>query len=55
MSDKMSGIKEEMMGKIKKDPEMAQHGLERRTGELKRKEMEQALVRVTSIMFFVQT
>jgi predicted nucleic acid-binding Zn ribbon protein len=47
MSDKVSGLKEEMMGKLKKDPEMAQHGFEKRTGELKKKEMEEALVRVT--------
>lgn len=39
MNDKLDGLKEEIKGKIKNDPELVQHGRDKRTGELKRKEM----------------
>jgi hypothetical protein len=39
-SQKISGLKEEMKGKLTKNPELVEHGRERRTGELKHKEME---------------
>ncbi|KAI6157130.1 hypothetical protein BKA82DRAFT_994451 [Pisolithus tinctorius] len=41
-SDKLQGLKEEVKGKILGKPELTEHGRERRTGELKRKEREQA-------------
>ncbi|KAF8841522.1 hypothetical protein BDN67DRAFT_1068483 [Paxillus ammoniavirescens] len=34
----MAGLKEEIKGKILREPEVAKRGRERRTGELKRKE-----------------
>ena len=37
-SEKIDGLKEEIKGKIKHDPELVEHGRDRRTGALKRKE-----------------
>ncbi|KAF8310258.1 hypothetical protein DL93DRAFT_1659673 [Clavulina sp. PMI_390] len=37
-TDKMAGYKEELMGSIKKDQSLKQHGHDLRTGELKRRE-----------------
>lgn len=39
ISDKVDGLKQEIKGKIKYDPELVVHGREQRTGELKLKEM----------------
>lgn len=41
LSEKIDGLKEEIKGKIKHDPELVEHGREKRTGELKRNEMRQ--------------
>jgi hypothetical protein len=41
MADKIAGIKEQIVGKMKEDPDLVQHGKGRRTGVLKDKEMEQ--------------
>lgn len=41
MTDRMTGLKERMKGTVKRDPELKQHGKERMTGELKRKEREE--------------
>jgi len=41
MGDKFTGLKEEIMGKVKKNPELVQKGHERRAGELKKKEREE--------------
>jgi len=41
ISEKIDGLKEEIKGKIKHDPELVEHGRDKRTGELKRKEMRQ--------------
>ena len=38
----MSGLKEEVVGKVKHDPSLVQHGHEMRTGTLARKEREEA-------------
>ncbi|KAK1229125.1 hypothetical protein PQX77_007830 [Marasmius sp. AFHP31] len=42
-TDKLGGMKEEVKGKVFRKPEVAQHGKDRRTGELKRKEQEEDL------------
>ncbi|KAI6112273.1 hypothetical protein EDD16DRAFT_1175371 [Pisolithus croceorrhizus] len=42
VSEKLEGLKEEIKGKITGRPELVEHGRELRTGELKRKEKEQA-------------
>ncbi|KAI0360667.1 hypothetical protein OH77DRAFT_1393593 [Trametes cingulata] len=39
--DKLTGIKEEMKGKILRKPDVVEHGREMRTGELKKKQQEQ--------------
>ncbi|KAH7920841.1 hypothetical protein BV22DRAFT_1107486 [Leucogyrophana mollusca] len=39
--DKIGGLQEELKGKILRKPDIAQHGHERRTGELKKKEGEE--------------
>ena len=39
IGEKIDGMKEEIKGKVKHDPELVQHGRDQRTGELKRKEM----------------
>ena len=39
VSEKIGGLKEEIKGKIKHDPELVQYGRDKRTGELKRKGM----------------
>ncbi|VDB91632.1 unnamed protein product [Peniophora sp. CBMAI 1063] len=39
---KVSGLKEEVMGKVKHDPSLVQHGHDMRTGQLARKEREEA-------------
>jgi hypothetical protein len=39
ISEKIDGLKEELKGKIKHDPELVEHGRDKRTGELKRKGM----------------
>jgi hypothetical protein len=36
----MAGMKEELVGKIKRNPELVQHGKELKTGELQKKEKE---------------
>lgn len=41
ISEKIDGLKDEIKGKIKHDPELVAHGREQRTGEVKRKEMRQ--------------
>ena len=41
ISEKIDGLKEEIKGKIKHDPELVAHGKEKRTGEMKRKEMKE--------------
>lgn len=46
MGDKIGGLTEEVKGKMLKKPEVAQHGHDRRTGELKKKQQDQA-VRLT--------
>ncbi|KAH7914324.1 hypothetical protein BJ138DRAFT_1000304 [Hygrophoropsis aurantiaca] len=38
--DKIGGLQEELKGKMLKKPDVAQHGHDRRTGELKKKEKE---------------
>lgn len=40
-SKKIDGLKEEIKGKIKHDPELVAHGKEQRTGELKRTGMKE--------------
>ena len=47
MTEKVAGLKEEVVGKVKKDPAKVQHGKEKRTGELKRKQLEEGDVRLT--------
>lgn len=39
--DKLEGLKEEIKGKVTRNPDKVQHGKEMRTGELKRKQHEQ--------------
>ncbi|KAG1838132.1 hypothetical protein DFJ58DRAFT_709351 [Suillus subalutaceus] len=39
--DKLGGLQEEIKGKIMRNPELVEHGRERRTGVLKKKEQEQ--------------
>lgn len=41
MSEKITGVKEEIAGKITHNPEKIQHGIDTRTGELKRKKREE--------------
>ncbi|KAG8987981.1 hypothetical protein FRB90_003041 [Tulasnella sp. 427] len=41
MGEKIDGLKEEVKGKIKKDEHMIQEGHDKRTGELKRRQMEE--------------
>ncbi|KAJ3994042.1 hypothetical protein F5050DRAFT_581892 [Lentinula boryana] len=41
LSDKISGLKEELKGKVTKNPELVEHGKEKKTGDLKRKELEE--------------
>lgn len=43
MGDKLGGLTEEMKGKVLKKPEVAQHGHDRRTGELKKQEEDAAV------------
>ena len=38
--DKLKGYEEELKGKILRKPDIAQHGHDLRTGELKRKQLE---------------
>jgi hypothetical protein len=40
VGDKISGFKEELMGKIERKPDLVEHGRDMRTGELQRKEQE---------------
>ncbi|KAF9788435.1 hypothetical protein BJ322DRAFT_1106428 [Thelephora terrestris] len=39
IDEKVDGLKQEIVGKIKRDPELVEHGRDLRTGELKRKKM----------------
>lgn len=39
LTEKIGGIKEQIMGKIRKDPDLVQHGRDRKTGESKQTEM----------------
>lgn len=48
VGEKLGGLTEEVKGKVLKKPEVVQHGHDRRTGELKKKE-EDAAVRIVSI------
>ncbi|KAG2126937.1 hypothetical protein DEU56DRAFT_534996 [Suillus clintonianus] len=41
LGEKLGGLQEEIKGKIMKKPELVEHGRERRTGILKKKEQEQ--------------
>ncbi|KAJ4474342.1 hypothetical protein J3R30DRAFT_3707147 [Lentinula aciculospora] len=41
LSDKITGLKEELKGKVTKNSELLERGRERKTGELKKKEHEQ--------------
>jgi hypothetical protein len=41
LGEKLGGLQEEIKGKITKNPELVQHGRERRMGILKEKEQEQ--------------
>ena len=41
MGDRFQGIKEQIKGTVKRDPELKQRGKERMTGELKKKEKEE--------------
>jgi len=41
LGDKMTGLQEEIKGKVLRKPEVAQHGHDLRTGELKRRQHEQ--------------
>lgn len=34
MGDKIAGLKEQLVGKVKKDPALVEHGKQRKTGEL---------------------
>jgi hypothetical protein len=45
MGDKFEGVKEEVVGKLTRNHDKAEHGKEMRTGELKRKEKEKEEVR----------
>ncbi|KAA1472627.1 hypothetical protein DENSPDRAFT_838955 [Dentipellis sp. KUC8613] len=38
VGDKITGLKEQALGKVKKNPELVEHGRELRSGQLKRKE-----------------
>ncbi|KAJ4478613.1 hypothetical protein C8J55DRAFT_399473, partial [Lentinula edodes] len=40
LTDKLSGLKEELKGKVTKNPGLVEHGKEMKTGELKRREQE---------------
>lgn len=40
-SEKIQGLKEQVKGKITKNPDLVEHGKERRTGVLKKKEEEE--------------
>ena len=40
MGEKVAGIKDEILGKIKKDPGLVEHGQLRKTGELQKREAE---------------
>ena len=41
MSDRFKGLKEQIKGTVKRDPELKQRGKERMTGELKKKEQKE--------------
>ncbi|KAJ3776191.1 hypothetical protein FB446DRAFT_722223 [Lentinula raphanica] len=41
LNDKISGLKEELKGKVTKNPDLVEHGKEKKTGELKKKELEE--------------
>jgi len=41
MSERIDGLKQEIKGKLKHDPELVEHGRDKRTGQLKQKEMKQ--------------
>ncbi|KAI0033473.1 hypothetical protein K488DRAFT_15006, partial [Vararia minispora EC-137] len=43
MGEKLTGLKEELVGHAKHDPQLAQTGRDRRTGELQRREREEAV------------
>ena len=40
LTDKVVGLKDVTIGKLKHNPEQVQHGKEQRSGELKRKKLE---------------
>ncbi|EIW75715.1 hypothetical protein CONPUDRAFT_65499, partial [Coniophora puteana RWD-64-598 SS2] len=44
LGDKMTGLQEEIKGKVLRKPDVAQHGHDLRTGELKRRQREQDFV-----------
>ncbi|KAJ3912864.1 hypothetical protein F5877DRAFT_72040 [Lentinula edodes] len=41
LTDKLSGLKEELKGKVTKNPQMVEHGKEMKTGEVKRREQQE--------------
>ncbi|KAG0697471.1 hypothetical protein DFH29DRAFT_946396 [Suillus ampliporus] len=41
LGDKISGLQEEIKGKITKNPELVEHGREKRSGALKKKEQKE--------------
>ncbi len=45
LGDKIIGLKDEVAGKITRNPEKVQHGKEQKSGELKRKQLEEKDVR----------
>ncbi|KAI0045972.1 hypothetical protein FA95DRAFT_1607272 [Auriscalpium vulgare] len=42
LDEKMTGVKEELKGRVLRKPDLVEKGRERRTGELKRKQQEEA-------------
>lgn len=49
-SDKFMGLKEELVGKLSRKPEKVEHGREKRTGELKKKQWEEGNVSHTHVL-----
>ncbi|KAH7867945.1 uncharacterized protein C8R40DRAFT_1030619, partial [Lentinula edodes] len=41
LTDKLSGLKEELKGKVTKNPGLVEHGKEMKTGEVKRREQQE--------------
>ncbi|KAG0151773.1 hypothetical protein CROQUDRAFT_129879 [Cronartium quercuum f. sp. fusiforme G11] len=47
LADKVEGFKDQVIGKLKKDPEKIQHGKEQASGELAKKEREKDMQEVS--------